>query len=87
MEVELLLEDDDNPGTTRGTKLSTEQVIVFPFLSIVKFHRFSTHMNICVLSKAYQTIELLVFHRVVAHECILMLPRLFALLHFRSPPS
>ena len=29
--AELLLEDDDNPGTTRGTKLSIIQVIVFPF--------------------------------------------------------
>ena len=31
MEVELLLEDDDNPGTTRGTKMSIMQIIVFSF--------------------------------------------------------
>ena len=31
VEAELLLEDDDNPGTIRGTKLSIIQVIVFPF--------------------------------------------------------
>ena len=32
LKAELLLEDDDNPGTTRGTKLSIVQVIIFPFL-------------------------------------------------------
>ena len=32
VEAELLLEDDDNPGTTRGTKLSIFQVMVLPFL-------------------------------------------------------
>ena len=62
-----MLEDDDNPGTTRGTKLSIVQVIVFPFWvnrGVSPF--FSTHMNIRVLSKAYQAIELLAFHQVIA---------------------
>ena len=31
VEAELMLEEDDNPGTTRGTKLSIVQVIVFPY--------------------------------------------------------
>ena len=67
VEAELLLENDDNPGTTRGTKLSIIQVIVFPFFwSIVEFRRFSTHVNIRVLSKAFQAIQLLAFLRVIA---------------------
>ena len=32
VEADLLLEDDDNPGMTRGAKLSIVQGIVFPFL-------------------------------------------------------
>ena len=36
------------------------------FGSIVEFRRFSTHMNIRVLSKAYEAIELLAFHGVIA---------------------
>ena len=32
VEAELLLGDDDNPGTTRGTILSIVQVIIFPSL-------------------------------------------------------
>ena len=66
--------------------LSIVQVIVFPFWSIVEFHRFSTHMNIRVLSKAYQAIELLAFLCVIAllrtdrdPEQKRVLPRLFAL--------
>ena len=31
LKAELLLEDDDNPGTERGTQLPIKQVIVFPF--------------------------------------------------------
>ena len=53
--------------TTRSTELSTVQVIVFPCMGqFVEFHLFSTHMNIRVLSKAYEAIELLAFHRVIA---------------------
>ena len=40
VEAELLLENDDNPGTTRGTKLSIVQVIVFTFLVNRACHRF-----------------------------------------------
>ena len=95
VEAELLLEDDDNPGTTRGTKLSILQVIVFPFFGRSwSFTVFSTHMNIRVLSKAYQAIELLSFPRVIARlrtdrdpERFLVLPRLFALIDLRSLPS
>ena len=66
MEAELLLEHDDNPGTTRGTQLSIFQVIVVPFLVNRGVSPFVTRMNTRVLSKAYQAIELLAFHRVIA---------------------
>ena len=36
----VLLEDDANFGTTRGTKLTMKQVRVFPFWSVVKFSCF-----------------------------------------------
>ena len=61
---------------------------------MVEFHRFPLRMNIRVLSKAYQTKELLAFHRVIAlfrtdrdRERILALPRLFALPPFEESRS
>ena len=45
-------------GTTRGTKFSIIQVIVFPFLVNRGVSPFSIHMNIRVLSMAYEAIEL-----------------------------
>ena len=94
VEAELLLKYDDSLDTTRGTELSIIQVIVFPFGVNREFHRFSTRMNIRVLSKGYQTIELLAFLWVIAlwrtdrdREDTLVPPRLFALLHLRSLPS
>ena len=66
------------------TVLIQREVLSCP--SIVEFRRFSTHMNISVLSKAYEATDLLAFHRVIAlfrtdrdREQKLELPRLFAL--------
>ena len=39
VEDELLSELTDNPGSTRGTKLSVLQIILFPFWSIVALDR------------------------------------------------
>ena len=39
VEDELLSELTDNPGTTRGTKLSVLQIILFPFWLIVALDR------------------------------------------------
>ena len=82
----MLLEDDDSPGSARGTKLSIIQEIVFPFWANCGVSPFSTQMNICVLSKAYESIESLAFHRVIAllrtdrdHGKKPVLTRLFAL--------
>ena len=55
-----------SPGTTRSTKLSIVQVIDFPLLANCRVSPFSTHMNVCVLSKAYEAMESLAFHRVIA---------------------
>ena len=66
IEVELLLVDDDNSGTTRNTKLSIIKYLFCHVGSIVEFRRFSTHMNIRVLSTACGAIELLTFLRVIA---------------------
>ena len=80
------LEYDDSLDTTRGTELSIIQVIDFSFMVNRRVSPFSTHMNIRVLSKAYEAIESLAFHRVIAllrtdrdHEQKLVLTRLFAL--------
>ena len=82
----MLLEYDDNLDTTRSTELSIIQVIFFPFCANCGVSPFSTHMNIRVLSKAYEAIESLAFHRAIAllrtdrdHEQKLVLTRLFAL--------
>ena len=59
VEAELLLEDDDNPGKTRGTKLSIIQVIVFPFWvtrGVSPF--FHSYEHPCSEQKAYQAMEL-----------------------------
>ena len=82
----MLLEYDDSLDTTRSTELSIVQVVVFTFLVNRRVSPFSTHVNIRVLSKAYEAIESLAFHRVIAllrtdrdHEQKLVLTRLFAL--------
>ena len=62
----MLLEYDDSLDTTRSTVLSIVHVIVFPFWANCAVSPFSTHMNIRVLSKAYQAIESLAFRRVIA---------------------
>ena len=49
----------------REVELSIVQVIDFPFLVNRGVSLFSTHMNIRVLSKAYEAIESLAFHRVI----------------------
>ena len=86
VEDKMLLEYDDNLDTTRGTELSIVQVFVFPFLASCWVSPFSTQMNIRVLSKAYEAIESLAFHREIAllrtdgdHEQKLVLTLLFAL--------
>ena len=82
----MLLENDDSLGTTRSTELSIVQVMVFPFWAKCGVSLLSTRMNIRVLSKVYEAIESLAFHRVIAllrtdrnHEQKLVLTRLFAL--------
>ena len=82
----MLLEYDESLDTTRSTELYISQIIVFPFWVNRGVSPFSTHMNIRVLSKAYEAIKSLAFHRVIAllrtdrnHEQKLMLTRLFAL--------
>ena len=82
----MLLEYDDSLDTTRSTELSIAQVIVFPFWANCGVSPFSTHMNICALSKVYEATESLAFHQVIAllrtdrnHEQKLVLTRLFAL--------
>ena len=82
----MLLEYDDNLDTTRSTELSIFQVIVFPFWANCGVSPLSTHMSIRVLSKAYEAIESMAFHRIIAllrtdrdHEQKLVLTRLFAL--------
>ena len=82
----MLLEFVDNLDTTRSTKLSIKHVIVFPFLVNRRVSPFCTHMNILVLSKAFEATESLAFHRVIAllrtdrdHEQKLVLTRFFAL--------
>ena len=59
----------------------------------MEFRRFPTQMNIPVLSRAYQAIEPLAFHRAIVllrtdrdHEQKLVRPRLFALSQSRSVP-
>ena len=86
VEAELLLEEDDNTGTKRGTGLSIIQIIVFPFGVDWGVSTFSTHMNIRVLSKAHEATESLAFHRLIAllrtdrdHERKLVFTRWFAL--------
>ena len=82
----MLLEYDDSLDTTRSTELSIVQVIVFPYLVNRRVAPFSTYMNVRVLSKAYEAIESLAFHRVIAllrtdrdHEQKPVLTPLFAL--------
>ena len=82
-EDKMLLKYDDNLGTKRSTELSIVQVIDFPFWVNRRVSPFSTHMNIRVLSKAYEAIESLAFHRAIAllrtdrdHEQKLVLARL-----------
>ena len=53
VEDKLLLEHDDNPGTTRGTELSIVQVINFPFWANCGVSPFSTHMNIRVFEQSW----------------------------------
>ena len=51
----MLLEDDDSPGSAGGTKIIVVfQEIVSPFWANCGVSPFSTHMNIRVLSKAYE---------------------------------
>ena len=64
--VELLSELTDNLGTTRGSKLSVLQIILFPFWSIVALDRWPTHRSIRGLCKACLAIGQLTFLRVVA---------------------
>ena len=53
--------------TTRSIKLPIFQVIVWSQFRVnCGVSPFSTHMNICVLSKAYEAKESLAFHRVIA---------------------
>ena len=82
----MLVEYDDSLDTTRSTQLSNVHVVVFPFGVNRRVSPFSTHMNIRVLSKAYEAIESLAFHQVIAlfrrdrdHEQKLVLGRLLAL--------
>ena len=82
----MLLKYYDSLDTTGSTELSIFQVIVFPFFVNCGVSPFSTHLNIHVLSKAYEAIESLAFHRVIAllrtdrdHEQKRVLTRLFAL--------
>ena len=87
----MLLEYDDNIDATRSTELSIVQVLDFPFQANCGVSPLSTHMNLRVLSKAYEAIESLAFHRVIAllrtdrnHEQKLVFTRLFALLPGRG---
>ena len=87
----MLLEYDDNIDATRSTELSIVQVLDYPFQAICGVSPFSTHMNLRVLSKAYEAIEPLSFHREIAllrtdrdHEPKLVFTRLFALLPGRG---
>ena len=79
----MLLKYDYNLDTMRSTELSILQVIDFPFWVNRRVSPFSTHMNIRVLSKAYEAIESVAFHRAIAllrtdrdHEQKLVLARL-----------
>ena len=82
LKTKMLLEYDDNLDTTISTELSIIHVIGFPFWANCGVSQLSTHMNIRVLSKIYEAIEPLAFHRAIDrdHEQKLVLTRLFALL-------
>ena len=94
VEDELAPELEDNPGTTTGTKFSVLHVELFSHSwSDVAFDRWPTHMNNRALRRVSQAIELQACPRVTAlsrrdqdREHILVLPRSFAPLHWRSPP-
>ena len=66
LKTKILLEYDDSLDTTKSTEFSIIQVTNFLFLANCGVSPFSTHMNIRVLSKAYQAIELLAFLWVIA---------------------
>ena len=85
-EDELVPEFDDNPGTTRGGKLSVLHNFFSVVWSTVAFDRWPTHRYFRVLRKALQVIELQACLRVIAllrrdqgRKQKPVLPRLFAL--------
>ena len=65
-EDETLPELADNPGTTRGTKLSVLQIILFPSWLIVAIDRWPTHKSIRGLRKGCLATGLQAFPRVIA---------------------
>ena len=88
---ELVPEFDENPGTTRRTKLSVLQRIFF--WSGVAFDRWPNHGNVHVLRRAFRVIELQACPRESARlrrdqqrKHIPVLPRVFAILHWPLPP-
>ena len=88
-----LVPEFDFPGTTRGTKFSSCIGSSSLVWSGVAKDRWPAHKFFSVRRRAFQVIELLACHREFApsrsaqdRERTLVLPRLFALLHWSLPP-
>ena len=93
VEDELALELDDSPGTTTGTKISVLLRILSKSWSVVAFDHWPTQRYTRVLRRVCPMTRLHSCYRGFApsrrtqdRERILVLPRLFALLHWPLSP-
>ena len=95
VEDQAVPELEDNPGKTNGTDFVRFACNFSPVGSTVVSDRFATHKNIRVLLRVFQAIELQAYLRIIAqsrrsqhreHVLVLVLPHLFALLHWLSLP-